>query len=305
MPDIDGNPTDRLKESVTSPYPTHDTEWDALLTAIAKEFEELDAVREDILTSKFVDDATGEQLDKLASIFQLERDSSFTTEEFRQRIKVALRSQLASGTIDEIEETIAVLLDDDIENVTVVETTDLEPATIQLDVDESQFDTSILADVADDLVAAGVDVGIRVVINRGDTLVADDGHTTDFPEATETVVLTDAATTDFPTPDETVAVVDEYTTEFPTRDEGTAIADAHTVPSITQESDSAAMADATAIPDAVKESGAVAISDAVSIPDAVKQAESVAVSDTVATEFTEVTQSYWNEGIWNSSTDVW
>ncbi|RKS83331.1 hypothetical protein BDK61_2674 [Haloarcula quadrata] len=154
---------ERLEASLKTPYPADGEIWSALITAFANEYDELEQVFADILAAKFVTSATGEQLDRLATIFDLERRTDEPDSVFRIRAQTALRSQLSSGTIDEIRETIAVLLDAEIDDVVVDEPTDIEPARVDIGVWEEQLnDRNLTTDEffqeAEPLTAAGVDV---------------------------------------------------------------------------------------------------------------------------------------------------
>lgn len=121
---LDGTPRERLSANLKTPYSADEPVWSALLDAFAAEFEALETVRAQIRAAKFVDTADAASLERLAKRFELERKTNEPLAEFRARVKVALRSQLASGTLSEIREVVQVLLDIDREEVDLREPSD-------------------------------------------------------------------------------------------------------------------------------------------------------------------------------------
>jgi len=159
----DESPRERLEASINSPYDTDGEVWNALLAACASEYEELETALRAVLAAKSVTSASGEQLDQLATIFEIERRTGEPDAKFRLRIQTALRRLISSGTIDEIRETIAVLLETSQSEVLVDEPYDVEPARVDLSVWESElsdagFSLNEFADIANDLTAGGVGV---------------------------------------------------------------------------------------------------------------------------------------------------
>jgi len=162
----DRTPRERLEGNLKSPYPVDGPVWSALLTAVATEFEELEAARQDVLASKFVSTATGPQLDRQSDIFDVDRQTGESDDKYRIRIQVALRELLSSGTVQEIRSTIAVLLDVDESEIVIDEPYDVESARIDVGVFESELEdrgisVSEFDDFVDGLAAAGV--GIQTV----------------------------------------------------------------------------------------------------------------------------------------------
>ncbi|QBI90036.1 uncharacterized protein ChaoS9_145 [Halobacterium phage ChaoS9] len=160
-------PRERLEGSLKSPYPANDEVWDALLTAFANQFEQLEAARNEVLASKFVTDATDDQLDKLATIFDVDRQRGEPDAIFRARLQVALRAQLTSATVDEIREVIAVLLDIDISDFEIEEPYRREPMHLNVNVaNEALVEAGLTDDefisVVDTVVAIGVSVGLLI-----------------------------------------------------------------------------------------------------------------------------------------------
>lgn len=164
MPDIENTPEERLTETFTSPYPADDqnSEWNALIVALANQFKDLDATRQEIEQSKFVTEATGKQLDKLAAIFQVGRETGEPDDTYRLRIQAALRAQLSSGTVEEVREAIAVLLDMNRDDVVIQEPYDstgivLEAGVPEHEINDVGITSAEFADFIDTVVASGVD----------------------------------------------------------------------------------------------------------------------------------------------------
>lgn len=162
-------PRERLEGSLKSPYPANDEVWDALLTALANQIEELEAARNEVLASKFVTDATDDQLDKLATIFEVDRRRGEPDAIFRARLQVALRAQLTSATVDEIRAVIATLLDIEETAVEIEEPYDREPMHINIALDSDaladlEMGDDEFIDVIDTVVAIGVSVGLLLEV---------------------------------------------------------------------------------------------------------------------------------------------
>lgn len=158
--DPDSTPRERLEASLKTPYPVDGPVWSALLAALEAEFKELERVRKEIAASRFVDTAGAAELERLATVFDLERRTDDTLPEFRARVKTALRSQITSGTLQEIGEVIVVLLDISRDEVQLVEPDDeiaqLEPRIPADTMGQSDVRPSVLNDILDDVSAAGV-----------------------------------------------------------------------------------------------------------------------------------------------------
>lgn len=109
--DIDGSPRERLADEIKTPYDSEGNTWSALLDAIANELTAIETARGEVRAGKFVASADKASLKRLADLFDLDRRNTESLAEFRARVKVALRSQLASGTLAELREVATVLLD--------------------------------------------------------------------------------------------------------------------------------------------------------------------------------------------------
>jgi hypothetical protein len=160
------DPKYRLEEVITSPYDTDAKTWNALLTGIGSHVEDIERVEDDIITATFVDDASGAQLDKLASFFDISRFAGEGDASFRMRMKVELQAQIASGTIPDIREVAAALLDVNSEGLRIEEPDDDRPSVrVAAPVDEFGMiviPSDVLNDTLQQVSAAGVDLDTQV-----------------------------------------------------------------------------------------------------------------------------------------------
>ena len=159
----DDSARERYEEHLKTPYPREGEVWSALLDAFAAEIEELEEAIDEVEQSKFVDDADGEQLDKLATIFDRERQTGESDSRYRIRVQTALRELLGDGTIDEVKGAISVLLDDDREDIVVEEPYDVEPARMDISVwEESLNNRDVEVEEFDEFVAGLAATGVTV-----------------------------------------------------------------------------------------------------------------------------------------------
>jgi len=179
MIEDDTEPRERIEDSLKSPYPDDGDTWNALLQALAAEFDEHEQAIADARDSKFVDDASGEQLDRLASIFQLGRKTGETDDALRARIKTALRSQIASATVPEIRDVVSVLSGAPLEDIGVREPYSEIPTEIQIELPTEYLNDLDMSDsefmrIVENVVAVGVAVGILLELNPDDDVVVTD-----------------------------------------------------------------------------------------------------------------------------------
>ena len=288
-------PRERLEESLTSPYDPEEQTWSALLTALANEFDDHEQTLDDVFVEKFIDSATGEQLNKIASLFEMERRGSETVAAFRARVKTGLRAQLTSATVDEIKEVAALLLNADTSEIILEERFTFGAAQFYLDVGEvisgEDISEAEFINTISSVVAAGVGVGILAKRPESDTLVLDDTQVVgDRVEETEAVKLV------------ATSVVDDDVTET----ESFGFADTGTVSDVdppTQAfwNDSAHNFDFydTALASFLVEAfETVGLVDSAGFPE-VLETEAVELTDTEITRIETVSDSVWNEARMN------
>ena len=288
-------PRERLEESLTSPYDPEEQTWSALLTALANEFDDHEQTLDDVFVEKFIDSATGEQLNKIASLFEMERRGSETVAAFRARVKTGLRAQFTSATVDEIKEVAALLLSADTSEIILEERFTFGAAQFYLDVGEvisgEDISEAEFINIISSVVAAGVGVGIFAQKSVSDTLVLDDTQVVgDRVEETEAVKLV------------ATSVVDDDVTET----ESFGFADTGTVSDVdppTQAfwNDSAHNFDFydTALASFLVEAfETVGLVDSAGFPE-VLETEAVELTDTEITRIETVSDSVWNEARMN------
>jgi len=288
-------PRERLEESLTSPYDPEEQTWSALLTALANEFDDHEQTLDDVFAEKFIDSATGEQLNKIASLFEMERRGSETVAAFRARVKTGLRAQLTSATVDEIKEVAALLLSADTSEIILEERFTFGAAQFYLDVGEvisgEDISEAEFINTISSVVAAGVGVGILVQKSVSDTLVLDDTQVVgDRVEETEAVKLV------------ATSVVDDDVTET----ESFGFADTGTVSDVDPPTqafwndgvhnfDFYDTALASFLVEAFETVGLV---DSAGFPE-VLETEAVELTDTEITRIETVSDSVWNEARMN------
>lgn len=153
---------ERFSHNIKSPFnESEGTTWDRLLNTIAEEFEEWHDVRDDVMMAQYVDSAVGQQLDKIGSFVQLPRRHEESDDHYRGRLKVQLRTLISGGTIPDVKETAAVLLQTHSENIEITENFDNEAARFDISINEnlledSEVDVSDFVSFLDEIRAAGV-----------------------------------------------------------------------------------------------------------------------------------------------------
>jgi hypothetical protein len=178
MIDDDTTSSERIEDSIKSPYPEDGDVWGALSEALASEFEEHEAALKDVRAAKFVDEAAEAQLEKLADLFEFDRWTTETLGEFRARIKIALRTQITSATLPEIREMIAVLLDVDPRSLELREPEGeiliLEPRIPADAVGASNVRPNVLNELLGDVSAAGVNANVVLLAKSSSIRVVAD-----------------------------------------------------------------------------------------------------------------------------------
>lgn len=139
-------PGDRLKANLKSPYPDEDSTWEDIIKAFAQEFDDYHTTITTIDEQNKIEEATDAQLDKIGSFLQLKRNTGESDPHYRGRLKVQLRKFLGSGTVDEIKETAAILLDAELEDIQILEDFDTEYARFQIGVWQDDLDDAGVTD---------------------------------------------------------------------------------------------------------------------------------------------------------------
>lgn len=160
---------ERLRESLKSPYPTDGEGWEGLIKMAASEIDVYDETLQEVEDNQFVDTASEGALEKVGSVFGVERYTDESTEAFRSRIKSRLRAQLSSGTNEDIVEAASVLLNADIDTISIVEPDGAPRIRVITPVDSfSQIQTTgqVWDEVLSTVTAVGV--SLETAIDTGD-----------------------------------------------------------------------------------------------------------------------------------------
>ena len=275
----DETPRERLEELLKTPYDVEGDVWQALLTAFAKEYEELEQAADEVQEAKFVETSTGEPLNKIADLFGLDRRQDESLDAFRVRVKAALRSQITTATVEEVRDIVSLLLEADTEDINVEEPFERAQAQILLDVRDELDDVDITGsqfiDVVDSAVSAGVGVGILLTEEIDDTLAVEDTTHTRIDQSQQSYWNEGRWNLDHYDTLKAVLEDEEHSATFVF-------------------TDSAAVDDMLLV-----SSESLAISDAAVVQIDVVALEEVAVDDTVHERIEPVEAAYWNEGRWN------
>ena len=127
---------ERLHENLKTPYPDHEgTTWDHILTAVALEIATLAHERERVKQQTSVELATGRHLDRIGEMVFTPRLRGEDDDLYRARLRIQLRMHASGGTIMDIKETCAMLINTEPIHVDVDEPFETEPARVSVAVD--------------------------------------------------------------------------------------------------------------------------------------------------------------------------
>lgn len=161
-------PEERITESFKSPYNTEGAVLSAVIAAFANEQSEYSEALETIESSKFVEDADPESLNRLAELFDLERRTGESVESFRLRLKVEFRKRITSATVPEVSSIIAAVLGLEPTQYEIEEIPLDQPATFRValesrSVSNVEYNQDVIGELLDDISAAGVNAAIQRV----------------------------------------------------------------------------------------------------------------------------------------------
>lgn len=93
------------------------TDFGALVATFSEFAQGMVATRNETLGARYIDIAHGQSLDNIGKLIQVPRQTDEKDPRYRIRLKAYFRRLVGGGTIDEIRQTIALLLDCDVEEV--------------------------------------------------------------------------------------------------------------------------------------------------------------------------------------------
>ncbi|MWG36579.1 hypothetical protein [Halomarina oriensis] len=161
---------ERLSEFLKTPFPVTPsaqpgddeyTPWDAYLQTLGDEFERLSYARDETVLARYVETAQDGALDSLGALVDTPRQRDETDPHYRARLKLQLRVSIGGGTIADVKEAAAAILQTSPEAIRIDEPFGTEPARMDLsvqreDLDEAAVELDEFVEVLTDAKAAGV-----------------------------------------------------------------------------------------------------------------------------------------------------
>lgn len=114
-----------------------DTEFGALVATFSEFAQGIADTRNETLGARYIDIAHGQSLDNIGKLIQVPRQTGEQDPRYRIRLKAYFRRLVGGGTIDEIRQTISLLLDCDVEDVELREPFETTCARFDITLDES------------------------------------------------------------------------------------------------------------------------------------------------------------------------
>jgi len=158
-----------------------------LLQVVGSENRRLDLELESLYDNRFVDTATGRELEKLGKYVGVTRKTDEKDDKLRIRINAAFASQASDTTRDSFATVALLVLDADAESVSFSSPPETEPKTVELTVDGSIIDASPLTiDEIQVLLngALSVDAQAVIISGGGFAFAGDDASLEGFNEGT-------------------------------------------------------------------------------------------------------------------------
>ncbi|ADJ14460.1 hypothetical protein [Halalkalicoccus jeotgali] len=166
---------ERLESYLKAPFRTprltdgtyEATEFGALVGMFSEMAQAMVSMRNEMLAERYVDLARGRQLDRIGALVLTPRRQDERDDPYRIRIKAEFLKRVSGGTIDEIRQMLAVLLDTDREQIRISEPFDLVPATMVVDfdaplLDQAPVEREELREYVLGAAAAGVEVELTI-----------------------------------------------------------------------------------------------------------------------------------------------
>lgn len=181
-----------------------ESEWDSgiafqpnsntygLVDALLQAADQFDYDLEDAYDAQHINSATGEELDRLATLVNIDRIQGETDDKFRARIKAAFRTGNIGTTYDQFVEFSASILNADVSDLTY----STKPAVVTVSGDSSVFNSiNITASALSGVLGGAVPAGHEVnVVEEGTFEVKADGTADDPDEGLTADGLTSGGT---------------------------------------------------------------------------------------------------------------
>jgi len=153
-----------------------------LMKSLLTEADRVDEDLEDIYNQHHVNTATGDDLDKIGDLVNIDRNTGESDGRYRARIKGKFRAATIGTTFDEFAEFTASVLNTNIDNIDFLTSYAARPAVVSVSAQGSVYNSinltpSEIKDVLDDGVPAGHEVR---VLEGGTFRLKADGDTDDL-----------------------------------------------------------------------------------------------------------------------------
>jgi len=152
-----------------------------LVRALVSQYDRIDENLEDIYDQHHVNSATGDDLDKIGNLVNIDRKTGESDSRYRARIKGKFRASTIGTTFDEFAEFTASVLNTNISNIDFLTSYGARPAAVSVSAQGSVYNNvnltaSEIRDILDDGVPAGHEVR---VLEGGTFQLKADGDTDD------------------------------------------------------------------------------------------------------------------------------
>lgn len=152
-----------------------------LMRALLSEADRIDSDLEDIYDQHHVNSATGDDLDKIGDLVNVDRKTGESDSRYRARIKGQFRASTIGTSFDEFAEFTASVLSTELDNIDFLTSYGARPAAVSVSAQSSVYESvdlnaSEIGDILDDGVPAGHEVR---VLEGGTFRLKKDGDTDD------------------------------------------------------------------------------------------------------------------------------
>jgi uncharacterized phage protein gp47/JayE len=134
-----------------------------ILVAMEQELDRVDVQADELMEQRFLDTATGLELQKLAGEVGVKRRTNESDESLRYRATLAKAISSSEGTTEEFVEILRLAFSENIENISLTTTVDAPQITVEVPgvaIDNSPLTRSELEDELDDAIPAGDTVNL-------------------------------------------------------------------------------------------------------------------------------------------------
>lgn len=152
-----------------------------LMRVLLTEADRIDEDLEEIYNNHHVNTATGDDLDKIGDLVNIDRNTGESDSRYRARIKGKFRAATIDTTFDQFAEFTASVLNTDIDNIDYLTSYSARPAVVSVATQGSVYDAlNLTPEEIKDILDDGVPAGHEVRVLEGGTFrLKADGDTDD------------------------------------------------------------------------------------------------------------------------------